>query len=459
MSYWNSESEFRIKHMSSGGTNTYLLRSTAVAALGGLLFGFDTAVISGTTQALTEVYSLTPTMLGITVSSALAGTVVGSATAGGPADRYGRKASLGVLAVLYVLTSLGCAIAWDWTSLLVFRAIGGLAIGGSSVIGPMYIAEVAPAAKRGRLVGMFQFNIVVGILLAYLSNYLIGTLGFGEDEWRWKLGIAAVPAALFFALLFGIPQSPRWLVRQGRLAEAEEVLKQTGEPDPAAEVKDILESIGTEREHASTPLFSRRYRFPIFLAISIGIFNQLSGINAILYYLNDIFQRAGYTKVSGDLQAVAIGATNLLFTVIAMSVIDRLGRKKLLLTGAVGTAVCLAGVAAIFATHRYEGTLLWLLVAFIALFAFSQGAVIWVYLSEVFPNVVRAKGQSLGSFTHWIMNFAISLVFPVLAARSGAVPFGFFAAMMVVQVVVVWRVYPETSGITLEEMQKKLETA
>ncbi|HTS67071.1 MAG TPA: sugar porter family MFS transporter [Candidatus Acidoferrales bacterium] len=459
MSYWNSESEFRIKHMSSGGTNTYLLRSTAVAALGGLLFGFDTAVISGTTQALTEVYSLTPTMLGITVSSALAGTVVGSATAGGPADRYGRKASLGVLAVLYVLTSLGCAIAWDWTSLLVFRAIGGLAIGGSSVIGPMYIAEVAPAAKRGRLVGMFQFNIVVGILLAYLSNYLIGTLGFGEDEWRWKLGIAAVPAALFFALLFGIPQSPRWLVRQGRLAEAEEVLKQTGEPDPAAEVKDILESIGTEREHASTPLFSRRYRFPIFLAISIGMFNQLSGINAILYYLNDIFQRAGYTKVSGDLQAVAIGATNLLFTVIAMSVIDRLGRKKLLLTGAVGTAVCLAGVAAIFATHRYEGTLLWLLVAFIALFAFSQGAVIWVYLSEVFPNVVRAKGQSLGSFTHWIMNFAISLVFPVLAARSGAVPFGFFAAMMVVQVVVVWRVYPETSGITLEEMQKKLETA
>jgi len=459
MSYWNSESEFRIKHMSSGGTNTYLLRSTAVAALGGLLFGFDTAVISGTTQALTEVYSLTPTMLGITVSSALAGTVVGSATAGGPADRYGRKASLGVLAVLYVLTSLGCAIAWDWTSLLVFRAIGGLAIGGSSVIGPMYIAEVAPAAKRGRLVGMFQFNIVVGILLAYLSNYLIGTLGFGEDEWRWKLGIAAVPAALFFALLFGIPQSPRWLVRQGRLAEAEEVLKQTGEPDPAAEVKDILESIGTEREHASTPLFSRRYRFPIFLAISIGIFNQLSGINAILYYLNDIFQRAGYTKVSGDLQAVAIGATNLLFTVIAMSVIDRLGRKKLLLTGAVGTAVCLAGVAAIFATHRYEGTLLWLLVAFIALFAFSQGAVIWVYLSEVFPNVVRAKGQSLGSFTHWIMNFAISLVFPVLAARSGAVPFGFFAAMMVVQVLVVWRVYPETSGITLEEMQKKLETA
>jgi len=442
--------------MSASGTNTYLLRSTAVAALGGLLFGFDTAVISGTTQALTQVYSLTPTMLGVTVSSALAGTVVGSATAGGPADRYGRKACLGVLAVLYVLTSIGCAVAWNWSALLAFRAIGGLAIGGSSVIGPMYIAEIAPAAKRGRLVGMFQFNIVVGILLAYFSNYLIGTLGFGGDEWRWKLGIAAVPAALFFALLYGIPQSPRWLVRQGRVTQAEEVLKLTGEPNPAAEVQDILESIGAEREHASTALFQHRFRFPIFLAISIGMFNQLSGINAILYYLNDIFARAGFTKVSGDLQAVAIGATNLIFTIIAMSVIDRLGRKKLLLTGAVGTALCLAGVAAIFATGQHEGWLLWLLVAFIALFAFSQGAVIWVYLSEVFPNVVRAKGQSLGSFTHWIMNFAISLVFPVMAAESGAIPFGFFAAMMVVQVIVVWRFYPETSGITLEEMQKRL---
>jgi len=266
-----------------------------------------------------------------------------------------------------------------------------------------------------------------------------------------------VPAALFSVLLVGIPQSPRWLVRQKRLAEAEAVLKQIGEPNPAAEVKDIVESIGAERAQLAPPLFSRRFRFPVFLAISIGIFNQFSGINAILYYLNDIFERAGFTKVSGDLQAVAIGATNLLFTVIAMSVIDRLGRKKLLLTGAVGTGLCLAGVAAIFATAQHEELLLWLLVAFIAFFAFSQGAVIWVYLSEVFPNVVRAKGQSLGSFTHWIMNFAISLVFPVLAAKSGAIPFGFFAAMMAVQVFVVWRFYPETSGITLEAMQKRME--
>jgi len=442
-----------------GDTNTYLLRSTVVAALGGLLFGFDTAVIAGATRALSTVYALTPAMLGVTVSSALAGTVIGSAVAGRPADRYGRKASLGVLAVLYVLTSIGCAVAWSWEAFLFFRAIGGLAIGGSSVIGPMYIAEIAPARKRGRLVGLFQFNIVAGILLAYFSNYVIGTIGFGDAEWRWKLGVPAIPALLFALLLFGIPQSPRWLARKGRLAEAEQVLKATGEPDAAGELRDIVESIGAEREHEDTPLFTSRYRFPIFLAVSIGVFNQFSGINAILYYLNDIFERAGFTKVSGDLQAVAIGATNLLFTIIAMSVIDRLGRKKLLLTGALGTGACLAGVAAIFATGEHGDLLIWLLVAFIAFFAFSQGAVIWVYLSEVFPNVVRAKGQSLGSFTHWIMNFAISLVFPVLAARSGAVPFAFFSAMTLVQALVVWRVYPETAGVSLEAMQKKLENA
>jgi sugar porter (SP) family MFS transporter len=439
--------------------NPYLLRSSVVAALGGLLFGFDTAVISGATHALTDVYRLTPEMLGVTVSSALAGTVIGSAAAGGPADRYGRKASLQILAILYVLTSIGCAVAWSWPVFLFFRALGGLAIGGSSVIGPMYIAEIAPASKRGRLVGMFQFNIVAGILLAYLSNYIIGMMGFGEAEWRWKLGVPVIPALLFLLLLFGIPQSPRWLAARGRLTEAERVLRAIGEPNPAAELKDITASIGAERAEKGTPLFTARFRLPIFLAISIGVFNQFSGINASLYYLNDIFERAGFNKVSGDLQAVAIGTTNLLFTVIAMSVIDRLGRKKLLLTGAAGTGLCLAGVAAIFATKQHEEMLLWLLVAFIAFFAFSQGAVIWVYLSEVFPNVVRAKGQSLGSFTHWIMNFAISLAFPVLAARSGAIPFGFFAAMMAVQLFVVWRLYPETSGITLEEMQKRMEAA
>ena len=437
--------------------NAYLLKSTVIAALGGLLFGFDTAVISGATGALTNTYQLTPALLGFTVASALWGTVLGSLVAGGPADRFGRRGALQALAVLYVLSAVGCAFAWDWYALITARFIGGLAIGGSSVIGPMYIAEIAPAAKRGRLVGFFQFNIVCGILLAYLSNYLIGLAGFGASEWRWKLGVAGVPAAMFLLALFSIPQSPRWLVRNGMLAEAREVFARIGEPDPDREVRDVVESLGDEKRGQSEPLFVARHRLPIFLAISIGVFNQFSGINAILYYLNDIFARAGFDKVSSDLQAVAIGFTNLLFTITAMSVIDRLGRKKLLLTGAVGTGVCLAGVAAIFTLGSHEGLLLWLLIGFIAFFAFSQGAVIWVYLSEVFPNTVRAKGQSLGSFTHWIMNAMISAVFPVVAARSKAAPFGFFAMMMAVQFFAVLWLYPETKGLTLEEMQKRLD--
>ena len=441
----------------AAGLNAYLLRSSVVAALGGLLFGFDTAVIAGTTRALTDSYSLTPALLGFTVASALWGTVLGSLFAGAPSDRYGRLASLRALAILYVVTALGCGFAWDWNSLVVFRFIGGLAIGGSSVIGPMYIAEIAPAARRGRLVALFQFNIVAGILLAYLSNYLIGLADSGAAEWRWKLGVAAVPSALFFAALFGIPQSPRWLVRNGRTAEARQVLERIGEPEPEAAVRDIVESVTVERSGRSEALFSRKYRFPVFLAVSIGMFNQLSGINAILYYLNDIFERAGFSKVSSDLQAVAIGLTNLVCTILAMAVIDQFGRKKMLLTGAAGTATCLAGVAWVFASGRNEGLLVWLLVAFIGFFAFSQGAVIWVYLSEVFPNLVRAKGQSLGSFTHWIMNAMISAVFPLLAETSGAAPFVFFSAMTVVQFFVVLFVFPETKGVTLEAMQKELE--
>lgn len=437
--------------------NLYLLRSAIVAALGGLLFGFDTAVIAGTTRALTDTFGLSEMTLGITVSSALWGTVIGSLFAGAPSDRFGRKASLLVLAVLYVVTAAGCALAWDWQSFLFFRTLGGLAIGGSSVIGPMYIAEIAPAAKRGRLVGMFQFNIVAGILLAYFSNYLVGLGITGPTEWRWKLGIAAFPAALFLIALLGIPQSPRWLVLKGRVKEARNVFARIGEPDPDGEIAAIEAAERTQTSYRDAKLFSHAYRFPVFLAISIAMFNQFSGINAILYYLNDIFARAGFDKVSSDLQAVAIGFTNLIFTMIAMSVIDRFGRKKLLLIGAAGTALCLAGVAAIFQSGAREDLLLWLLIGFIAFFAFSQGAVIWVYLSEVFPNAVRAKGQSLGSFTHWILNAIISAVFPVLASYSRPLPFAFFAAMMVVQFIVVSVWYPETKGVTLEEMQKKLE--
>ncbi|MBI2690211.1 MAG: sugar porter family MFS transporter [Acidobacteria bacterium] len=436
--------------------NAFLLRNTLVAALGGLLFGFDTAVIAGTTRALTETFQLTSALLGFTVASALWGTVLGSIFAGIPSDRYGRRASLRVLAILYVVSAIGSGLAWNWTALVAFRLIGGLAIGGSSVIGPMYIAEIAPARRRGQLVAFFQFNVVLGILVAYFSNYLVGFGGFGDAEWRWKLGIAAAPAVFFFTVLFGIPQSPRWLVQKNRLAEAKDVLVRIGEPNVDGELRQIIDSIGSQHGQRGEPLFSRKYLTPIFLAVSIGAFNQLSGINAILYYLNDIFARAGFNKVSSDIQAVAIGFTNLLFTMAAMFVIDRIGRKVLLLTGAIGTAVCLGGVAAIFATGRNEALLVWLLIGYIAFFAFSQGAVIWVYISEVFPNAVRAKGQSLGSFTHWFMNALISGVFPLLADSSGAIPFVFFALMMVVQFLVVLTLYPETKGVSLEQMQKRL---
>jgi sugar porter (SP) family MFS transporter len=437
--------------------NGYLLKSAVVAALGGLLFGFDTIVISGTTHSLREVYRLSEGWLGFTVASALWGTVIGSMIAGIPGDRYGRRDSLRIMAVLYLLTALGSAFAWNWYALIFFRFLGGLAIGGSSVLGPMYIAEIAPASWRGRLVGLFQFNVVAGILLAYFSNYLIGLQQLGIDvEWRWKLGVSAFPALLFFMMLFTIPRSPRWLVKKQRIEEAREVLRLTGEPHYEEELRAIVASIDAEHGLGDEPLFQRKYRYPIFLAVTIAMFNQLAGINAILYYLNDIFAYAGFSKVSGDLQAVGVGFTNLVFTILAMSVIDKIGRKKLLLTGAVGTAFCLAGVGTIFATNQRHDLLIWLLVAYIAFFAFSQGAVIWVYISEVFPNRVRAKGQSLGSSTHWVMNALISGVFPILAAKSKSIPFVFFAAMMVLQFVVVLLAYPETKGVSLEEMQKKL---
>ena len=435
--------------------NGYLVKSTVVAALGGLLFGFDTVVISGTTHALKTQFDLSPRSLGLTVAIALVGTVIGSLFAGIPGDKWGRKASLKGLAILYLISAIGSAFAWGWGPLMVFRLIGGLGIGGSSVLGPMYIAEVAPARARGRLVGFFQFNVVFGILVAYLSNYLIGTGVFGDVEWRWKLGVAALPALFFLLMLFTIPQSPRWLVAAGRHDEARQVLRLTGETNADEEVRQIAATLIHEKGRPTESLFQRRYAFPIFLAVSIGMFNQLSGINAILYYLNDIFAKAGFDKTSADVQAVAVGATNLIFTIIAMSVIDRIGRKKLLLTGAVGTAVCLAGVAYIFSAGAHEKMLLPLLIGYIAFFAFSQGAVIWVYLSEVFPNLVRGKGQSLGSFTHWIMNAGISYAFPIVAVY-GAAPFVFFAVMMAVQFFVVLFVYPETKGITLEEMQEKL---
>jgi SP family arabinose:H+ symporter-like MFS transporter len=437
--------------------NSTLVKSTVVAALGGLLFGFDTAVIAGATSELQDRFRLTPSSLGLTVAIALWGTVVGALLAGVPGDRYGRRDSLRVMAVLYLVSALGCAFAANWYALVFFRFIGGLAIGGSSVLGPMYIAEIAPAKWRGRLVGFFQFNVVTGILLAYFSNYIVGLwLRGGASEWRWKLGISAIPAALFFLMLFQIPRSPRWLARKGRTEDARSVLELIGEENVDSELQAMQAAFLLEQREGKEPLFSARNKLPLFLAVSIAMFNQLSGINAILYYLNDIFARAGFSKVSSDLQAVAIGATNLLFTILAMSIIDRVGRRTLLLIGSVGTALSLAGVAAIFRTGHHEGLLLWLLIGFIAAFGFSQGAVIWVYISEVFPTAVRARGQSLGSSTHWIMNALMSWAFPIVAAYSKAAPFMFFSAMMLLQFVVVFFFYPETKNIVLEDMEKKL---
>ncbi|HEY0757825.1 MAG TPA: sugar porter family MFS transporter [Acidisarcina sp.] len=439
--------------------NYYLFKSAIVGALGGLLFGFDTAVIAGTTQQLTEVFSLNPRALGFTVAIAVIGTVVGAVCSGTLGQRFGGRESLRIMAVLYLVSALGCAFAWNWPMLLIFRFIGGLGIGGSSVLGPVYIAELSPARLRGRLVGMFQINIVIGILLAYLSNYLIARMALGATEWRWQLGIAALPAVLFLVMLFGIPRSSRWLVTQNRVDEAREVLQLMGTPDSEAELKEIVDSIHVERTYRSEPLFAHKYRLPIFLAISIGLLNQLSGINAILYYLPSIFSAAGFTKTSGDLQAVMVGAMNLAATLLAMTAIDKLGRKTLLLFGSVGTAVCLCGVAAIFFTRQHQAYLVWLLVAYIFFFATSQGAVIWVYISEVFPTRVRSKGQSLGSSSHWIMNAILSFTFPIVAKRFGGAPFLFFAGMMVVQFFVVLFVYPETKGVTLEQLQRRLNIA
>jgi sugar porter (SP) family MFS transporter len=434
-----------------------LILSTLVAALGGLLFGFDTAVIAGTTHSLTQVFGLTPGTLGVTVSSALWGTIVGALLAGYAGEKIGRRDGLRVMAVLYLLSAIACALSWSWPVLLAARILGGLGIGGSSVLGPMYIAEVSPARLRGRLVGFFQFNIVVGILLAYLSNYLVSLRHLGVIEWRWQLAVLALPSALFLVLLFAIPRSPRWLVKKKRLHDARNVLARIGEADPDSELSHIVESVESESHLSGEKLFSRNHRLPIFLAMTIAAFSQFSGINAVLYYLNDIFSAAGASATNGGIQAVAVGATNLVFTTLAMLTIDKLGRRVLLLIGSVGMAGTLAGIAAIFYTHTHRELLVWLLIAYCASFSFSLGAVIWVYISEVFPNGVRSKGQSLGSITHWIVNAIISAAFPAIAAHSAASPFVFFAGMMVVQFFVVWFIYPETKNVSLEQMHLKMK--
>lgn len=445
------EQDSGLPHPGLNGTMV-LLACAMVAALGGLLFGFDTAVISGTTHSLTKVFALSPTTLGITVSSALWGTILGALLAGYAGGRFGRRDSLRVMAVLYLLSAIGCAVAQSWSLLLAARILGGIGIGGSSVLGPMYIAEISPARLRGRMVAFFQFNIVLGILIAYLSNYLVSFQHLGDTEWRWQLAVPAIPSTIFLLLLFAIPRSPRWLAQQNRYEEAQRALARLGEENPVVELERIVESLELEKTLSRENLFSRVHRLPIFLAMSIAIFCQLSGINAVLYYLNDIFVAASSNPISAGLQTVIIGATNLAFTVLAMLTIDRLGRRFLLLIGSVGMACTLAGIAAIFHTQTHKNLLVWFLIAYCASFCFSLGAVMWVYISEIFPNGVRSKGLSLGSITHWIMNAIVSAAFPVIAGYSRALPFVFFATMMTLQFFVVLFVYPETKNVSLEEI-------
>ena len=380
--------------------NTHLIRSSATGALGGLLFGFDTAVIAGTTHALTTQFQLTPLQLGFTVSIALWGTVVGAVSAGEIGNRLGPRSTLRWLAVLYVVSAIGCSLAWNWPSFLVARFIGGLAIGGSSVLGPVYVAELALFRSLPRQTGrvLFQINIVVGILLAYFSNLMVSALHPGMTEWRWDFGVSALPAVLFFVMLLSIPHSPRWLVTQDRMQDARSTIERLGHTDPDLELKDIVASFSKDGHIHNESLFKRAYLYPIALAIPLAAFNQLSGINAVLYYLNDIFASAGFHGVSGGIQTVIVGTVNLISTLIAMTLIDRLGRKTLLLVGCIGMAVTLSGIAAIFISGRWRAALIFLLAAYIASFAISSGAVIWVYMSEIFPIAVRVKGQALWQY-------------------------------------------------------------
>ena len=427
-----------------------ILLSTVVAALGGLLLGFDTAVIAGTTHGMTAAFALTPVTLGITVSCALWGTVGGGLLASPLGERFGARNGLRWMAILYIVSALGCALAWNWSSLLAFRLIGGLGIGGSSVLSPMYIADISPKQWRGRLVACFQFAVVAGILAAYASNTLVSGLQFHSLEWRFELGAAALPAVLFFVALLLIPESPRWLVSRNRTEEAMSILRRMGSIESEAEVERMLAAAVRSRTSARHFLFTRDHRKVIFIALSIGVLNQFSGINAILYYLNDIFAQAGFTVASANVQAVAVGTANLAFTVLAMLLIDSIGRRFLLLIGSMGTAVCLLAVAAIFATGQHRGALLWLLVAYIAFFAISQGTVIWVYLSEIFPPGIREKGQSLGTLALWLTNGLVAAVYPKIASVAGQYPFIFFSVMMLGQFFLTLFVFPETKGLSLE---------
>jgi sugar porter (SP) family MFS transporter len=428
-----------------------------VIALGGFLFGFDTAVISGAEQSIQTYWSLTSFQHGLTVSIALIGTVIGSLCGAWPSDKWGRKTSLYIIAALYLFSAIGTAVATDWTVFLVFRFLGGLGVGCSSVTAPIYISEISPAEKRGKLVGLFQFNVVFGIVVSYLSNYLIGQQG--EDSWRLMLGIQAVPALIFLVLLRFVPESPRWLyLQKGKLEEARKILHVI-DPDRAEQIlSSIRNSADREGAVESGHLFSARYRTPVTLAVLFAIFNQVSGINAIIYYSPRIFEMTGLGASSSLLSTVGLGVINFIFTLIAMNFIDRIGRRTLMLIGSVGLILTLSLVSWAFYGQKFNGLEVPVfLFIYIAFFAFSQGAVIWVFISEIFPTSVRAKGQTLGSTTHWLMAALIAFSFPWLAEKAGGGnTFLFFSVMMMVQLIFVWKMMPETKGKSLEQLETSL---
>ncbi len=442
----------------TGGGRLLLVISAIVAALGSLLFGFDTAVISGTTEALRQLYGLSDNLLGFTVSSALLGTMVGSLLVGRPADWWGRRPVLALLAVLFVIAALGCALAWNWYALLFFRWLGGVAVGGASVVCPMYITEIAPARRRGLLVAVSQLNIVLGILAAYLSNYLVARI-VGADHpntWRWMFGVMTAPAVAFLLTALMIPESPRWLVKQGRLSDAENVLAKFGHEAPAQEAGEIADSLKAEMSGGHQHLFQRKYLKPLLLACMIAAFNQLDGINAVLYYSADIFRMAGADKAGALMQSVIIGLTNLIMTIVAMALIDRVGRKALLLIGSVTFVMSHLLAAWVFQTHAQGWIVIAAMMGVVGSHAYSQGAVVWVIINELLPNAVRASGSAFATCMVWVLCLAVSWSFPVVAAKSGAYAFGFFAAMMVLQFFLLLKFLPETKGISLEELQKRL---
>jgi sugar porter (SP) family MFS transporter len=429
-----------------------------IVALGGFLFGFDTAVISGAEQSIQKFWDLNSVQHGLTISIALIGTIIGSLLGNIPSDLLGRKSTLVIIAAIYLVASIGTALSGNWYLFLFFRFLGGLGVGASSVTAPVYISEIAPAGKRGRLVALFQFNIVFGILFSYLSNYLIGK--YGDDPWRLMLGVQAIPSLLFLILLRFVPESPRWLIlKKNKIEEARAIFKTINPNNYEEEVAAVQKNQQEEKAAGSTnQLLVAKNKFPIFLAIAFAMFNQLSGINAIIYYAPRIFEMTGLGRSSSLLSTVGIGVVNFIFTIIAINFIDRIGRKTLMLIGSIGLIATLGLVALAFYTGTTGGwSVTVYLLVYIAFFAFSQGAVIWVFISEIFPNDVRAKGQTLGSTTHWVMAAIIAFSFPVVTEKvGGGNTFLFFSIMMIIQLFFVWKLMPETKGRSLEQIERTL---